>query len=620
MNNSLQLPFGAKENLLLAVKGSPTWREIITSSAAGWERAQMQGKQLGHRRMLFVYRKQAPCSRRSNRFNVQEKKEKQYKKRKLEQKRARHKVDGRCQGCIDWSQESITRVWLLHPPVVPTRDWHVSWALGWRARDLLPQGKHPVLLTSRATQGSSMETASLPAEFQAAGCGGGREPSRGFAAEYFRADQSYNKLNPQFHLSPSEVNMKQHFCTARTFLHNKTLPLLCAGTCIDATNILASRHRAVRGHVSPHPTAQQLPARLCMGRNCAQNRSCNTHCSDWHGLLCHPARGSQASSHRSHTWVWSLEDIKQGKVTKTTSLKPLLQVGHPSATATAKAASPFPSDGIVSYFLRRKLLLQSWRSHGGTAAPQPGDMVKPMPSPYPTLCQPGAHTEGQLPPIMPVALDKYSSLMSAPHTTTKTDSHLASVIANPTQALSMCNFASSASSPSQLLNPLPCNTILVLQPITKKHSYTKIPHPSYTSYFQVSFDAPNRSLAQVTIRSCSGINGILCIFSSLLQSNKLLGEASIRTSGYCPSPTVSGGASFQMPNAGIHLPFHGRGKAGSTSRQCAARWGSTRTKAKVWWGRAKHNPYLIMFVRRRALPSGWGTAAIKLLATIRRPL
>lgn len=47
-NNSLQLLFGAKENLLLAVKGSPTWREIIMSSAAGWERAQTPGKQLGH--------------------------------------------------------------------------------------------------------------------------------------------------------------------------------------------------------------------------------------------------------------------------------------------------------------------------------------------------------------------------------------------------------------------------------------------------------------------------------------------------------------------------------------------------------------------------------------------
>lgn len=42
----MQLLFGAKENLLLAVKGSPSWREIIISSAAGWERAQTPGKQI----------------------------------------------------------------------------------------------------------------------------------------------------------------------------------------------------------------------------------------------------------------------------------------------------------------------------------------------------------------------------------------------------------------------------------------------------------------------------------------------------------------------------------------------------------------------------------------------
>lgn len=43
-------------------------------------------------------------------------------------------------------------------------------------------------------------------------------------------------------------------------------------------------------------------------------------------------------------------------------------------------------------------------------------------------------------------------------------------------------------------------------------------------------------------------------------------------------------------------------------------------KAKLWAGGTKHKPYLVVFVRRRALPSGWGTAAIKLLAAIRRPL
>lgn len=53
-NNSLQLLFGAKENLLLAVKGSPAWREIIISSAAGWESAQTQGKQI-RKQSLGIY-------------------------------------------------------------------------------------------------------------------------------------------------------------------------------------------------------------------------------------------------------------------------------------------------------------------------------------------------------------------------------------------------------------------------------------------------------------------------------------------------------------------------------------------------------------------------------------
>lgn len=176
-------------------------------------------------------------------------------------------------------------------------------------------------------------------------------------------------------------------------------------------------------------------------------------------------------------------------------------------------------------------------------------MVKPMSPSYPTLSHTSAHMEERKPPpAMPAALGKYSSLMFTPRTTTKTDSHLASVIANPTQALSTCNFASSPSSPSQLFYPLPCNTILVLQYITKKHSYTKIPHPSYLSYFQVTFDAPNRPLAQVAIRSSSGTNGTLHIFSPLSQSNKLLVKASTCTSGCCPSPIVSVGASFRMPS------------------------------------------------------------------------
>lgn len=164
----------------------------------------------------------------------------------------------------------------------------------------------------------------------------------------------------------------------------------------------------------------------------------------------------------------------------------------------------------------------SYRVDGHTVAQQLLNQVttfKPMPPPLPTLSHSSAPTEeGQPPPVMPAALGKYSSLMFTPRITTrttKTDSHLVSVTANSTQALSTYSFASSPRSPSQLFNPLPCNTILVLQHVTEKHSYTKLPHPNYISYFQVSFDAPNRSLAQVAIRSSSGINGTLHISSPL---------------------------------------------------------------------------------------------------------
>jgi len=95
--------------------------------------------------------------------------------------------------------------------------------------------------------------------------------------------------------------------------------------------------------------------------------SCNTHCSDGHGLLHHPPRGSWASPHGSHAWDRSLEDIKQAKSIKTTSLKPLLQVGRPPVTAAANNASPFPAAGLVSYLLGRTLLLQSWWSHSSSS-------------------------------------------------------------------------------------------------------------------------------------------------------------------------------------------------------------------------------------------------------------
>lgn len=159
-------------------------------------------------------------------------------------------------------------------------------------------------------------------------------------------------------------------------------------------------------------------------------------------------------------------------------------------------------------------------------------------------------------------LSKHSSLVFTPCPSTKTDSHLAPVTARPTQALSTCNFASSASSPSQLLNALPCNTILVLQHTTDKPSYTKIPHSSYISCFQVSSGAPNGFLTQVAIRKSSRINVTLLIFSPF----KLLVKTSIHTSGCCPLPTVWAGMSFWMPSRGTSLPFHRRRKAGSTSQ------------------------------------------------------
>lgn len=190
-------------------------------------------------------------------------------------------------------------------------------------------------------------------------------------------------------------------------------------------------------------------------------------------------------------------------------------------------------------------------------------MVRPIPPPYSTLSHASAHTEEEQPP--PAALGKYCSLMFTPRTTTQTNLHLASVIAHPTRVLGTCSFASPNSFP-QLFNHRPYNTILVLWHITKKPIYTKIPHPRYISYFQVSFDAPNKLLSQVATKSYSAINETLHIFSPLSQSNKLPVKASILTLGCCPSSMVWVGMSFPMPNRGTHLPFHGTGKVGSTGR------------------------------------------------------
>jgi len=58
---------------------------------------------------------------------------------KLKQKRARLKVAGRCQGCVNRSQESIARTRLLHPPVVPSAS---AEPLGAEPGTFSPREKH----------------------------------------------------------------------------------------------------------------------------------------------------------------------------------------------------------------------------------------------------------------------------------------------------------------------------------------------------------------------------------------------------------------------------------------------------------------------------------------------
>lgn len=189
-----------------------------------------------------------------------------------------------------------------------------------------------------------------------------------------------------------------------------------------------------------------------------------------------------------------------------------------------------------------------------------------------------------------------------------THSHLVPVTARPTQALSTCNFASSASSPSQLFNAFPFNTILVLQHTTEKPSYTRIPHSSYISCLQVSSEAPNSVLAQVFRNKCD---------TPYFFPFKLPVKASKHTSGCCPPPMVWAGTqaqAFRSQAEGHISPSMGEGKQHLPGEAVQ------EIKGKVWAGGTKHKPYLVVFVRRRALPSGWGTAAIKLLATICRPL
>jgi len=150
-----------------------------------------------------------------------------------------------------------------------------------------PPGKN----TPRETQGGSMETA---------GCDTGREPGPGFAAKYFRADQSCHELNPPFRPAPSEAHLKPRLRTARTIPHRKVLSLVCAGVRKDVPRILASRHTAGRGRVSPHPAAERLPARLRVGRNRAQNgmRELQYALLRWPRPLAPPSKGLLGFSSR----------------------------------------------------------------------------------------------------------------------------------------------------------------------------------------------------------------------------------------------------------------------------------------------------------------------------------
>lgn len=158
--------------------------------------------------------------------------------------------------------------------------------------------------------------------------------------------------------------------------------------------------------------------------------------------------------------------------------------------------------------------------------------------------------------------------MFTPGTTTKTSSHLTSVIANPTHALSKPNFAASPSSLRQLFNPFP----LQRHPCAAAHNHIAQLHkdPPFQLHL-ISKSAPSRFFTKVAKRSSSGINRTLVLpFHPHIHPH----NPSIHTSQCCPSPTGLVGVRFWMPSRGTHLPFHRRRKAGS---MC-----STRTKAKLW--------------------------------------
>lgn len=146
-------------------------------------------------------------------------------------------------------------------------------------------------------------------------------------------------INPQFRLAPSGAHPKQCLCSAHTFLHSNTLPLLGAGVGRGAPSILASGAVAGTGCLTPLPSAKK--SQHGSKREEAVPKMKAATCPAQAGTAsCMPCKGLPGSpSWTPHTGL-NLEDIKQGKSTKATSLKPLLWVGHPSATTTGNAISP----------------------------------------------------------------------------------------------------------------------------------------------------------------------------------------------------------------------------------------------------------------------------------------
>lgn len=165
-NNSLQLLFGAKENLLLIVKGSQTWREIITSSAAGWERAQTRVSSLGISEWCLCVGKELPVGGDQTHLIPREKNSK--KKKQPQHVSWNRRVHGTRQ------MEVVRKVTPMHDSCI------LLWSPPATGTSAEPLGEGAGIFFPKesliSTQGSPMETACLPAEHPAAVCSAGREP------------------------------------------------------------------------------------------------------------------------------------------------------------------------------------------------------------------------------------------------------------------------------------------------------------------------------------------------------------------------------------------------------------------------------------------------------------